>query len=57
MIEYEKQGRDAQLAINSAEHFLPLLYTLGLQEKGESIHFFADKITYGSISMRSIKIG
>ena len=57
LIEYEKQGHDAQLAINSAEHYLPLLYTLGLQDEGEPISFFADKITYGAISMRSVKIG
>jgi 4,5-DOPA dioxygenase extradiol len=57
MIEYEKLGREAQLSINSAEHYLPLLYTLGLQEEGEPVSFFADRITYGSLSMRSIKIG
>jgi 4,5-DOPA dioxygenase extradiol len=57
MIEFEKLGRDAQLSINSAEHYLPLLYTLGLQEEGESVSFFTDKITYASLSMRSVKIG
>jgi len=57
LIEFEKQGQAAQLAINSAEHYLPLLYTLGLKDEGEALSFFTDKITYGSISMRSIKIG
>jgi 4,5-DOPA dioxygenase extradiol len=57
MIEYQKQGREAELAINSAEHYLPLLYTLGLQDEGEPISFFADKMSYGAISMRSIKVG
>lgn len=57
MIEYEKQGREAALAINSAEHYLPLLYTLGVKGEGEPISFFADKVTYGAISMRSVKIG
>ena len=57
MIEYEKQGRDAALAINSAEHYLPLLYTLGIKDEGEPVTFFADKVTMGSISMRSIKVG
>lgn len=57
MIAYEKQGRDAQLAINSAEHYLPLMYTLGLKNAGEPVTFFADKVTYGAISMRSIKFG
>jgi len=57
MIEYEKQGHEAALAINSAEHYLPLLYTLGVKDEGESISFFADKVTYGAISMRSVRIG
>lgn len=57
IIQFEKQGHDAQLAINSAEHYLPLLYTLGLKDEGEPVSFFADKVTYGSLSMRSVKIG
>jgi 4,5-DOPA dioxygenase extradiol len=57
LIAYEKQGREAELAINSAEHYLPLLYTLGVKDAGEPVGFFADKVTYGAISMRSVKIG
>jgi len=57
LIEYEKQGREAALAINSAEHYLPLLYTLGVKDEGEPVSFFADKVTYGAISMRSVKVG
>jgi 4,5-DOPA dioxygenase extradiol len=57
MIEYEKQGREAALAINSAEHYLPLLYTLGVKDEGEPVSFFAEKVTYGAISMRSVKVG
>jgi 4,5-DOPA dioxygenase extradiol len=57
MIQFEKQGREADLAINSAEHYLPLLYTLGIKDEGEPVTFFADKVTMGAISMRSVKIG
>jgi 4,5-DOPA dioxygenase extradiol len=57
LIQYEKHGQEAALAINSAEHYLPLLYTMGLKSEGESIEFFADKVTYGSLSMRSVKLG
>jgi 4,5-DOPA dioxygenase extradiol len=57
LIAYEKQGQEAALAINSAEHYLPLLYTLGVKDEGEPISFFADKVTYGAISMRSVRIG
>jgi 4,5-DOPA dioxygenase extradiol len=31
IIHYEKQGQVAALSVNSAEHYLPLLYVLGLQ--------------------------
>jgi 4,5-DOPA dioxygenase extradiol len=57
IIHYEKYGKPALLAVNSAEHYLPLLYILGLQEKDEPISFFADKLWGGSISMRCVRIG
>jgi 4,5-DOPA dioxygenase extradiol len=57
IIHYEKYGRTAQLAVNSAEHYLPLLYTLGLKTKDEPVSFFADKLWGGSISMRCVRIG
>ena len=57
LIQYEKQGQAAALSINSAEHYLPLLYILGAKEKGEPIHFFNEKIWGGSLSMRCIRFG
>jgi 4,5-DOPA dioxygenase extradiol len=57
LIQYHKQGKAAALAVNSAEHYKPLLYILAAGEAGESIRFFAEKVTMGSISMRSLQIG
>lgn len=57
LIEFEKLGKAAQLSINSAEHYLPLLYTLGLKSEEDQISFFADRVTYGSLSMRSVRFG
>jgi 4,5-DOPA dioxygenase extradiol len=57
IIHYEKYGNAAMLAVNSAEHYLPLLYILGLKEKDEPVSFFAEKIWGGSISMRCVRIG
>ena len=57
IIQYEKHGQAGMLAVNSAEHYEPLLYALALQEPGETVHFFAEKVTLGSISMRSLRIG
>ena len=57
IIQYQKQGRSAELAINSAEHFKPLLYVLGAKEVGEPVRFFAEKVWGGSISMRCMWVG
>ncbi|MFH2038823.1 MAG: 4,5-DOPA dioxygenase extradiol [Chloroflexota bacterium] len=57
IIHYEAYGKPAQLAVNSAEHYEPLLYILGLKDSGEMVQFFTEKVVMGSISMRSIMIG
>ncbi len=53
---YASPGQEMALAIPTAEHYLPLLYALALQEKNESVSIFNDKVVYGSVSMTSIII-
>lgn len=57
LLEYEKQSQAFQLAIPTPEHFLPLIYTLGLKDKSEAIQLFNDKLVAGSLSMTSVRIG
>jgi 4,5-DOPA dioxygenase extradiol len=57
IIDYSKLGRSARLAVPTLEHYLPLLYVLGAQDKPDSVGFFADKVTLGSLSMRSVRLG
>jgi len=57
IIDYPRHGQAARLAVPTNEHFLPLLYILALQEKDEPARFFADEVAFGSISMRSVRIG
>ncbi len=57
LINYQNLGAALSLSVPTPEHYLPLLYTLALQEKNESISFFNDKTIMGSISMTSLKIG
>lgn len=56
LIQYEALGTAARYAIPTPEHYLPLLYVLGLQEKNESATFFNDKSVMGSLTMTSVKI-
>lgn len=57
LIDYHKQGRAFELAIPTPEHFLPLLYTLGLHQKNEEISLFNDQPVAGSLTMTSVRIG
>jgi 4,5-DOPA dioxygenase extradiol len=57
IIEYQRLGRAALLSVPTNEHYLPLLYTLSLQEEQESVRFFNEKVSMGSMSMRSVWIG
>ena len=39
LIDYTNLGKSASLAVPTNDHYLPLLYTLGLQEKNETLSF------------------
>ena len=56
LIDYETLNAAAKLAIPSPDHYYPLLYTLGLQGKGDVPSIFNDKLLAGSLSMTSVKI-
>lgn len=56
LIDFEKQSKAFQLAIPTPEHYLPLIYTLGLKGKSEELSLFNDKLVAGSLSMTSVKI-
>ncbi|RXR21504.1 4,5-DOPA dioxygenase extradiol [Flavobacterium stagni] len=57
LIEYQKLGSAALLAIPTPDHYYPLLYTLGLQTEKDTIQFFNDRAVGGSLTMTSVKIG
>ena len=57
IVHYEELGRSATLSIPTNEHYLPLLYILPLKDQDDKITFFGDRVTLGSISMRSVRIG
>ncbi|MBP7508720.1 MAG: dioxygenase [Prolixibacteraceae bacterium] len=56
LINYERQTKAMQLAIPGQDHYLPLIYALGLKQENESLTLFNDKFVAGSLSMTSLKI-
>lgn len=56
LVNYSQMGILAKMAIPSNDHYLPMIYSLGLAENGERIEQLYEGIQYGSISMRSFKI-
>lgn len=57
LIDYQALGRAAKLAVPTPDHYYPLLYILGMQEKEEPVSLFNDVAIAGSLSMTSVTIG
>jgi 4,5-DOPA dioxygenase extradiol len=57
LIDYETLGPDAALSVPTPDHYLPLLYVLGAQQKGEGVRFPVTGVDGGSISMLTVQIG
>jgi 4,5-DOPA dioxygenase extradiol len=57
LINYRGLGKEALLAIPTPEHYLPLLYTLGVKGAKDDVSFFNDKAVGGSLTMTSVKLG
>ncbi len=56
LINFNSENDEYKLAINSAEHFIPLIYLLGLENDTDEISFFNDEILMGSLSMTSVML-
>jgi 4,5-DOPA dioxygenase extradiol len=56
LVNYQNFGTLGKMAIPSNDHYLPMVYTLGLAEEGEHVEQLYEGIQYGSISMRCFKI-
>ncbi|MGZ5243784.1 MAG: 4,5-DOPA-extradiol-dioxygenase [Bacteroidia bacterium] len=53
---YKDLGKAIEMSVPTPDHYLPLMYVLGLKEKNEQVSFFNDKTLMGSLSMTSVKI-
>jgi 4,5-DOPA dioxygenase extradiol len=56
LTEFAADDQAASAAINSAEHYLPLLYAVGTRLPGDEVGVFSDSVD-GALSMTSYLIG
>jgi 4,5-DOPA dioxygenase extradiol len=54
LIDYTKLGPGAMLSIPTPDHYIPLLYTLGLRDDKDQASIFNDKMVAGSLNMTSV---
>src|SRR5512145_80197 len=57
LINYMTLGKDAILSIPTPDHYLPLLYVIDCQKKGEKLSFPVTGFDGGSVSMLSVQFG
>ena len=58
LINYESQlGSEADLAVPTPDHYLPLLYVAGTRTASESLTFPVEGVDGGSVSMLTVRVG
>jgi 4,5-DOPA dioxygenase extradiol len=57
LIDYENQlGSEAELAVPTPDHYLPLLYVAGTRTRSERLTFPVEGVDGGSVSMLAIRV-
>jgi 4,5-DOPA dioxygenase extradiol len=57
LADYLALGEVAELAAPTNDHYLPLLYAVGLREPDESVSFPYEGLEMGALSMRCVRVG
>jgi 4,5-DOPA dioxygenase extradiol len=57
LINYLDFGKEAAYAVPTIDHYLPMIYAIGLQRKQDRLTFIHEGFQNGSVSMRAFKIG
>jgi 4,5-DOPA dioxygenase extradiol len=57
LINYQNLTPRAHLAVPTLDHYLPMIYTIGLQREGEALKFTFEGFQNASVSMRCFIIG
>ena len=57
LIAYEGWGEDAFLSAPTPDHYLPLLYVIGLRREGDRVSFPVEGFDGGAMSMLAVRLG
>ncbi|MCB2377172.1 4,5-DOPA dioxygenase extradiol [Hymenobacter sp. BT635] len=58
LVKYQQLGgASGQLAVPTTDHYLPVLYSLGLADEEEDITHTFEEVSYGGLSMRTFMAG
>ncbi len=57
LIDYDQLGADAAMSAPTPEHYLPLLYLMGVSRPGEPVSFPVEGFDGGTISMLAVRAG
>ena len=57
LANYEQIGNAGKLAVPTTDHYIPMLYTLGLADGEEAVKQVYESVEYGGLSMRTFQVG
>ena len=57
LVAYENLGEDALMSAPTPDHYLPLLYVMGLRREGDRVSFPVEGFDGGAMSMLSVQLG
>ncbi len=57
LVRYTGLGTAAQLSVPTNDHYLPMLYSLGLKDKDEPVTYTYEGYQYAGIGMRCFQVG
>ncbi len=57
LFNYQGLGKESLYSVPTQDHYLPMIYSIGLRKKDEPLKFIHEGFQYGSVSMRAFQIG
>ena len=57
LTNYEQAGAAGKLSVPTVDHYVPLLYSVGLADEKDDIRQTYEEVTFGGMSMRTFQIG